>query len=168
MLFYLKGWASLDDLHTKKHNINLPKETTTAVINQKRPAITDTHKDIQKLKHTKQDKDKEIIDDTEIGISQLLRMLTQWKYSIKSKQAQFLVKNQKVGFKTFEEENEYFKTLDITKHQLCSLIHSFNDQSYPILAQTKLFRIHTWKCFHEITSIDWDDIVPLSIKNLSN
>ena len=67
----------------------------------------------------------------------------------------FQIKHTKINFKTFEEAEQYLTNNNITKSQLCSLMHSFYDLRNTILCQTMLMSIATWKKLHDTTKLNW-------------
>ena len=95
------------------------------------------------------------------------RNLSQWTYSVKNEFIGFQVKNTKINFKTFEAAEQYLTNNNITKRQLCSLLHLFYDLINTILCQTMLMSIARWNQLHDTTKLEWDDIIPPEIIKLS-
>ena len=90
--FYLKSWESLDKEHTEELNLNLPKEAISDKTVRHRPAVSDTHKEIQRLQKTQTSDDEPLIkkEESELpSVTQLGRTLTQWSYRIKSRVASY-------------------------------------------------------------------------------
>ena len=102
------------------------------------------------------------------SVTQLGRTLTQWNYRIKNKKAAYQQKsNQKVILNSYEEAEQHFQNVSLTKRMLCSLLHNFYDPSHTLLPQTMLFSRFTWKALHDSGNIGWDDQIPLEIINLT-
>ena len=59
--FYLKSWESLDKKHTVELNLDLPKETISDKTVRHRPAVSDTHKEIQRLQNIQTSDDEPLI-----------------------------------------------------------------------------------------------------------
>ena len=124
---YLKEWISFDQNHKNTLNIGLPKEGSTSNILRQRSPIAETNKEIGKIQNTQNSADIDLIKEDKTSITQLGRNLSQWTYSVKNKTVGFQIKNTKINFKTFEEAEQYLTNNNITKRQLCSLMHSFYD-----------------------------------------
>ena len=165
--FYLKEWISFDQNHKNTLNKDLPKEGSTSNILRQRPLIADTHTEIRKIQNTQNSADTDLIKEEKTSITQLGRNLSQWTYSVKNKTVGFQIKHTKINFKTFEEAEQYLTNNNITKRQLCSLMHSFYDLRNTILCQTMLMSIATWKKLHDTTKLEWDELIPPEITKLA-
>ena len=115
-------------------NKGFHKEVKSDVTNRVTPDIAKTHKEIGKLQNTIKDESFNTTDDTGLpSVTQLGRTLTQWTYRIKSKVASYQKRyNQKVVFHNYEEAERHLDLTPLSKHQLCSLMHSFYDPSHTL------------------------------------
>ena len=101
-------------------------------------------------------------------MTQLSRTLTQWNCRIKSKKATYQWKsNQKVILNNYEEAEQHFQTVSLTKRMLCSLLNNFYDPSHTLIPHPMLFSRFTWKELHDSGNIEWDDQIPLEIIDLT-
>ena len=143
--FYLKEWISFDQNHKTILNKDLPKEGSASNILRERPPVDETHREIRQIQNTQNSVETELIKEEKTFITPLERNLSQDTYSVKNKTVEFQIKQTKINFKTFEEAEQYLTNNNITKRQLCSLMHSFYDLRNAILCQTILMSITTWK-----------------------
>ena len=133
--FYLKSWETLDKDHTKTLNVNLPKERISDTRVRQKPIIAETHKEINRLQKTIEDESLIHSEDDDLpSVTQLGRILTQWKYKIKSRVASYQKKhNQKIVLTNYKEAEKHLELNTLNKRQLCSLLHNFYDPSYTLI-----------------------------------
>ena len=165
--FYLKKWLSYNLEHTISLNETLRKPTRDTDYLRVRPDLSDTRAEMQIMLKSKSSDETEVME-TESSISQLGRTLTRFNYSVKTKIASFMRKKEKIIFSCSDDCNTYLECNDISKRELCSLLHCFFDMMNTILAQTVLFARYTWYILHRLgVTTDWDETIPPNIKKMA-